>query len=113
MRIANVGHSTSIWVSVSSAAVRDVTHCASSMRSARDEMRRVVGSSSPDVIIGSDKDQNRRCRKKDKDHVELLCVLCTKHRRRAVAASYMSCHQCEPENEMRDEDYCPCQEREQ
>ena len=93
MRIASVENSTSDWVSISSAAVLDVTHCDLSMRSARDEMRRVVGSSAPDVIIGSDKDQNRRCRKKDKDHVELLCVLCTKRRRRAVAASYMSWHQ--------------------
>ena len=44
-------------------------------RSARDEMRRVVGSSAPDATVGSDKDQNRRCRKKDEDHVKYLCDL--------------------------------------
>ena len=38
-------------------------------------MRHIIGSSEPDVIIGSDKDQNRGCRKKDKDHVEFLCGL--------------------------------------
>ena len=39
-------------------------------------MRHIVGSSEPDVIIGSDKDQNRVCKKKDKDHMEFLCELC-------------------------------------
>ena len=38
-------------------------------------MRHIIGSSEPDVIIGSDKDQNRWCRKKDKDHMEFLCEL--------------------------------------
>ena len=46
-----------------------------STRSARDEMRRVVGRSAPDATVGSDKDQNRRCRKKDEDHVKYLCDL--------------------------------------
>ena len=35
-----------------------MTHCDFSVRSARDEMRHIIGSSEPDVIIGSDKDQN-------------------------------------------------------
>ena len=37
-------------------------------------MRHIIGSSEPDVIIGSDKDQNKECRKKDKD-MEFLCEL--------------------------------------
>ena len=49
-----------------------MTHCDFSARSARDEMRHIIGSSEPDVITGSDKDQNRECRKKDKDHMEFL-----------------------------------------
>ena len=47
-----------------------MTHYDFSVRSARDEMRRVVGRSAPDVIIGSAKDQNGACKKKNKDHVE-------------------------------------------
>ena len=31
--------------------------------------------SEPDVIIGSDKGENRRCKKKDKDHMKFLCEL--------------------------------------
>ena len=38
-------------------------------------MRHIIGSSEPDVIVGSGKDQNRECRKKDKDHIECLCEL--------------------------------------
>ena len=53
-----------------------MTHCDFSAKSARDEMRHIIGSSEPDVIIGSDRDQNRWCRKKDKDHIEFLCELC-------------------------------------
>ena len=45
------------------------------VRSARDEMRHIVGSSEPDVIIGSDNEQKRGCKKKDKDHMEFLCEL--------------------------------------
>ena len=37
-------------------------------------MRHINGSSEPDVI-GSDKDRNRGCKKKDKDHIEFLCEL--------------------------------------
>ena len=43
-------------------------------RSVREEMRHIIRRSEPDVIIGSEKDQKRRC-KKDKDHVEFLCDL--------------------------------------
>ena len=52
-----------------------MTHCDFSARSTRDEMRHIVGGSEPDVIVGSDKDQNRGCKKKDKDHMEFLCEL--------------------------------------
>ena len=73
--IANVENNALKWVSISSARALDMTHCEFSARSARDEMRHIIGSSEPDVIIGSDKDQNRVCRKKDKDHMEVLCEL--------------------------------------
>ena len=56
-----------------------MTHCDFSARRARDEMRHIIGSSEPDVIIGCDKDQNRRCRKRVKDHMEFLCELCEAH----------------------------------
>ena len=56
MRIANVENNTLNWVSISSAGALDMTHCAFSVRSERDEMRHIIGSSKPDVIIGSDKD---------------------------------------------------------
>ena len=75
MRIANVENNTLNSVSISSAGALDMTHCDFSARSPRDEMRHIIGSSEPDVIIGSDKDQSRRCRKKDKDHMEFLCEL--------------------------------------
>ena len=52
-----------------------MTHCDFSVKSARDEMKHIIGSSELDVIIGSDRDQNRECRKKDKDHMEFLCEL--------------------------------------
>ena len=48
----------------------NMTHCDFSVRSAREDMRLITGSSEPDVIIGSDKDQNRGCKKKDKDFME-------------------------------------------
>ena len=74
MRIANVENNTLNWVSISSAGALDMTHCDISVRSARDELRHIIGSSEPDVIIGSDKAQNMLCRKK-KDHMEFLCEL--------------------------------------
>ena len=74
MTIASVENNTLNFVSISSARALDMTHCNFSVRSARDEMRHIIGRSEPDVIIGSDKDQNRECRKKDKD-MELLCEL--------------------------------------
>ena len=75
MRIANVENKVLNWVSILSAGAHDMTHCDFSARSVPDEMRHIIGSSEPDVIIGSDKDQNRRCRKKDKDHIEFVCEL--------------------------------------
>ena len=52
-----------------------MSNCDFSERRAQDEMRHVIGSSEPDVIIGSDKNRNRGCKKKDKDHIEFLCEL--------------------------------------
>ena len=48
--------------------------CDFSARSARNEMRHIIASSEPNVIIESEKDENRWCRKKDKDHMEFLCL---------------------------------------
>ena len=75
MRIANVENSPLNWVSISSAGALDMTHCDFSVRSARDETRHMIGSSEPDVVIGSDKNHNRRCRRTDKDHTEFLFEL--------------------------------------
>ena len=52
-----------------------MTQCDFSATSARDEMGHIIGTSEPDVITRSDKDQNRRRRKKDKGHMEFLCEL--------------------------------------
>ena len=71
----NVENNTLNWVSISSDGALDMPHCDFSVRSARDGMRHIFGSSEPDVIIGSDKDQNMGCKKKDKDHMEFLCEL--------------------------------------
>ena len=57
MKISNVENSALNWVSMLSAGAFDMTHCDFSARLARDEMRHVIGSSEPDVIIVSDKVQ--------------------------------------------------------
>ena len=59
MRVANIENNSLNWVSTSSAGALDMTNCDFSERRARDEMRHIIGSSEPDVIIGSDKDRNR------------------------------------------------------
>ena len=64
MRVANIENNSLNWVSSSSAGALDMTNCDFSERRARDEMRHIIGSSEPDVIIGS-----------DKDHIEFLCKL--------------------------------------
>ena len=61
MRVANIESNSLKWVSISSAGALDMTNCDFNERPARDEMRHIIGSSEPDVIIGSDKDRNRRC----------------------------------------------------
>ena len=53
-----------------------MTHCEFSVRSAREEIRHIIGSNEHDVIIGSDQDQNRECWRKDEDHMEFWCELC-------------------------------------
>ena len=75
MRVANIENNTLNWVSISSAGALDMTHCDFSVRSAGDEMRHIIESNKPDVITGSEKDQNWGCKKKDKDHMEFLCEL--------------------------------------
>ena len=66
MRVANIENNSLNSVSISSAGALDMTNCDFSERRARDEMRR----SEPNGINGSDKDRNRGCKKKDKDHIE-------------------------------------------
>ena len=75
VRIANVERNMLNWVTNSSAGVLDMTNCDFIVRSARDEIKQILGSCEPDVIIGSDKDQSRGCRRKHEDHVEFLCEL--------------------------------------
>ena len=75
MRVANIENNSLNWVSISSAGALDMTNCDFSERPARDEMRHITGSSEPDIITGSDKDQNKGCKKKDKVHLEFLCEL--------------------------------------
>ena len=52
-----------------------MTQCDFSVRSARDEVRRSIGGSDSDAIIGSGKDQDRGCEREDKYHMEFLCGL--------------------------------------
>ena len=66
LKVANVENNKMNRVSISSAGTLDMSHCEFSVRSARDEMRHIIGSSEPDVIVGSDKDQNKGCKKNDK-----------------------------------------------
>ena len=61
-RIANFENTALNWVSISLGGALDMTHCDFSARAVRDQMRHIIGSSEPDVIIVSDKDRNRRCR---------------------------------------------------
>ena len=75
VRVANIENISLNLASNSSAGALDMTNCDFSERRARDEMRHIIGSSEPDVIIGSDKNQNSGSKKKDKDHIEFLCDL--------------------------------------
>ena len=77
MRVANIENNSLIWVSISSAGALDMTNCVFSERRARDEMRHIIGSSEPDVIIGSDKDRRTRTRT-----ISNFCANCSKHRLR-------------------------------
>ena len=76
MRVTNIENNSLNWVSISPAGALDMTNCDFRARLARDEVRHIVGSSEPDVIIRSDTDQNRGCKKKDKNHVEFSFELC-------------------------------------
>ena len=60
MRIASVDDNTLNSVSSSAAGALDIMKCDFSTRSARDGMRRIIGSSEPDVIMGSDKRPEQR-----------------------------------------------------
>ena len=80
MIIANVENSALNWVSMSSAGALDMTHCDFSATAARDEMRHIIGSSEPDVIIGSDKDRT----------TNIFCASCMRRRLRAADTSCTS-----------------------
>ena len=84
IRIASVESNTLNRVSISSAGALDMTHRDFSVRSARDEMRRIIGSSEPDVIIGSDMDQKRDARRRTRIAWN-SCASCMKRGWRAVA----------------------------
>ena len=75
MSVVNIENDSLNWVSISSAGALGMTNCDFSERRVQDEMRHIIRSSERDVIIGSDKDRNRRCKKEDKDHIEFLCEL--------------------------------------
>ena len=76
VRIANVERNMLNWVINSSSRVFDMTNCDFIMRSARDEMRQILGSCESDAIIGSDQSRGcRGCRRKDEHHMESLCEL--------------------------------------
>ena len=104
MRVANIENNSLNWVSISSAGALDMTNCDFSERRARDEMRHIIGSSEPDVIIGSDRDRNRGCKKKDKT-ISNFCANCTKHKlRRTVLCARINVRS-ELENEVRGKDH--------
>ena len=98
MRIANVERIILNWVTNSSAGALDMTNCDFIARSARDEIRQILGSCDPGPIIGSD--QSRRCSRKDEDLMEFLCelygaqVACSRylvHEQTSVENSRMTC----------------------
>ena len=93
------------WVSISAAGTLDVTHCDFSVRSAWDEMRHFFGSSEPDVIIGTNKDQNRACRKRDRDHMEFQCELYDRKWRAVRFIVHELTSEVELENVVRAEDH--------
>ena len=68
-------------------------------------MRHIIGSSEPDVIIGSDRDRNRECRKKDRDHIEFLCDLYEAQVARGRILRARADISSELENEVRREDH--------
>ena len=79
MRVANIENNSLNWVSISSAGALDMTNCDFSEKRARDEIRHIIGSSEPDVIIGSltrteTEDVRRRTRT-----ISNFCANCTKH----------------------------------
>ena len=76
-RVANIENNSLNWVSISSAGALGMTNCDFSERRVRDEMRHIIGSSEPDVIIGSKEDVRRRTRT-----ISNFCVNCTKRKRR-------------------------------
>ena len=75
MRVARVESNALTWMSTSSAGALDMTHCDFSVRSARGEMRHIIGCSEPDVIIGSDNRQRSEqgdARRRQIDHSRIL-----------------------------------------
>ena len=67
-----------------------MTPCEFSMRLAGDEMRHVIGSSEPDVSIGSDKKIRTGCAERRPRITLISCASCMKRKCRAVPASCMS-----------------------
>ena len=89
MRIANAENNALNWVSISSGGALDMTLCDCRGRPARDKMRHIIGSSEPEVIIGSDRDRNRGAGRRTRI-TQNFCVKCTRHRLRAADTSCTS-----------------------
>ena len=105
MRIASVENNTLNWMSSSSARALDMTNCDSSVRSARDEMRHIVGCSERDVIIVSDQGQNRGYRRKTKVHMQFLCELYEAQAARGGCFVHEQTSESKFENEVCDADH--------
>ena len=86
IRVANIENISLNWVSISSAGALDMTNCDFSEKPARDEMRHIIGSSEPDVIIGSDRTETGDVRRRTRT-ISNFCVNSTKHKRRRVDTS--------------------------
>ena len=73
--------------------------CSFNTKTARDEVRRLIGINEPSVLSGLDKDQNRKCRMKDGDrsgflrelNAQMACRRYFEHGHTAEALLRMEC----------------------
>ena len=89
--IANVGdRTTELGVGPRPAVALDITQCDLSVKSARDEMRRITGSSVSSLALTKIRTGDAR---RGTRTTRNSCGNCTKRKRRAVATSCMSSRQ--------------------